>query len=515
MLQTKLEQIVKRRATADPLPATVAPFTSSNFFKSSQSKDKPKSKDCQDRLSHEAKRLTASPLKAASRDYQHQDMVSLGTARPSPEYFPWGSLAMSCPESTSAGANMTTASRLTMQSIRDEADYDLAIALNYGYTAGSPQILRFFTEHVDMIHDPLYSDWETCVTCGTTSALEVALRILCNPEETVLIEGRTYPGILACARALGLHLQGIKLDHGGLVPEDLDRILTTWDLSKGPKPHVLYMIPTGQNPTGTTQPLKRRKLIYQLAEKHDLYILEDDPYYFISCRDITSGSSSSDTPDLDQYLNALPKSYLSLDVSGRVIRMNLTSKILAPGLRAGWITANSMIIDKFISFPEVSALHPSGPTQVMLYKLLDKTWGHDGFLRWLVNLSAQYRLRRDILLSACRDYLPSGICTWSNPELGMFLWIHVKLPHISASAGTFVDGKTPCTEYLDVEEAIFNQARKNGVLVSRGSWFIHDKTELDQVNFRLTFAAAQQDSLKRAVERFGSAVQLCVDHNSL
>ncbi|KAI1028292.1 hypothetical protein LB503_002802 [Fusarium chuoi] len=514
MLQTKLDQLAKRRAAADPLPKAVAPFTSSNFFKSTNSHSRPKARSCEHRLSHEAKRLTVSPLKAASRNHKHNDMVSLGTARPSPEYFPWGSLNMSCPESTSAGADMSLASCLTMQSVRDEAEYDLAIALNYGYTAGSPQILRFLTEHVEIVHDPPYSDWECCVTCGTTSALEVALRILCDPGETVLIESHTYSGTLACSRALGIHLQSVKLDEYGLVPEDVDNILTHWDLSQGPKPHALYIIPTGQNPTGTTQPLERRKQIYQLAEKHDLYILEDDPYYFLQYHEISSSNVSSGGADLDQYLKTLPTSYLTLDTSGRVVRMDSTSKILAPGLRAGWITASSLIIDKFISFSEVGALHPSGPTQVMLYKLLDKTWGHEGFLRWLMTLSAQYRRRRDILLAACGKYLPSDVCTWKTPDIGMFIWISIKLPKISTSTGTFLNGDTPWTTYLDIEEAIFNQAQENGVLVSRGSWFMHDKTELDEVSFRLTFAAAQEDSLERAVERFGSAIRSYGERNS-
>ncbi|KAM0548846.1 hypothetical protein ACHAPJ_009702 [Fusarium lateritium] len=400
---------------------------------------------------------------------------------------------------------MSPGSCLTMQSVRNETDYDLAIALNYGYTAGSPQTLRFITEHIEMVHNPPYQDWECCMTCGTTSALEVALRIFCNPGETILIESHAYSGTLACARAQEIRLQSVKLDEYGLVPGDLDKALTNWDLTKGPKPYVLYVIPTGQNPTGTTQPLERRRQIYELAEKHDLYILEDDPYYFLQLEDNASHSLSFPISNLDGYLDSLPKSYLSLDVSGRVLRMDSTSKILAPGLRAGWITASSAVVDKFISFSEVGALHPSGPTQVMLYKLLDQTWGHDGFIRWLMNLSAQYRRRRDILIAGCHKYLPSGVCTWTTPESGMFVWVKVKVPKLST--GEFTNEDTPWKAYESIEEEIFTQSEENGVLVSRGSWFMHDKTELHDVSFRLTFAAAQEGSLDRAVERFGSAIQ--------
>ncbi|KAM0080431.1 Aromatic/aminoadipate aminotransferase 1 [Fusarium odoratissimum] len=199
-----------------------------------------------------------------------------------------------------------------MRSARDDTDYDFAIALNYGFTAGSPQILRFMTEHVEIVHSPTYSDWECCATYGTLFALEVALCILCNPGETALIESHAYSGTLACARAIGVHLQSVKLDDNGLIPEDHDHILTTWDLSKGQKPYVLYTTPTGQNPTGMTQPLERH------------------PYYFIQYNDIPSR-----TNELDGYLSILRTYYLSLDVSGHVHKMNSTSKILATGLRAG------------------------------------------------------------------------------------------------------------------------------------------------------------------------------------
>ncbi|KAL5588221.1 hypothetical protein FOBRF1_014749 [Fusarium oxysporum] len=252
MLQRKLDQLVKRRAAGDSLPTAVARFTTSNFFKSLERNDKLKAKDCQDWLSHEARGLTVSPLKTASRNYKHEDMVSQRTTCPSPEYFPWGSLELLCPQSTSVSTAMSLASYLNMGFARDETDYDFAIVLNYGFTAGSPQILRFMTEHVEIVHSPTYSDWECCATYSTTSALEVALRILCNPGETALIESHAYSGTLACARAVGVHLQSVKLDDNGLIPEDHDHVLTTWDLSKGQKPYVLYTIPTGQNPTGTT-----------------------------------------------------------------------------------------------------------------------------------------------------------------------------------------------------------------------------------------------------------------------
>ncbi|KAL1603474.1 putative secondary metabolism biosynthetic enzyme [Paraconiothyrium brasiliense] len=401
-----------------------------------------------------------------------------------------------------------------MTCARGEAEYDLAIAMNYGYSVGSPQVLRYLTEHVELIHDPPYQDWEVCMTCGTTSGLEIALRLFCNPGDTILTERYAYAGTIVCARSQGLRLETIDMDEEGLIPADLDYKLNNWNSAKGNKPHVLYTIPTGQNPTGATQSLKRRQDIYEIAEKHDIYIFEDDPYYFIhlgsnSFDNRLSGErlrGPSDLSDLDHYLGQLPVSYLSLDKSGRVLRMDSTSKILAPGLRAGWVTASSQVIEKFISLTEVGALCPSGPTQVMLYKLLDKTWGHVGFIRWLRNLSLQYSRRRDVMVQSAMDHLPSNVCSWKLPEMGMFFWIETDLSKLG-SFNKRVDKHDRWKAYLEVEQAIFHQAQDNGVLVSRGSWFTSDVTELRSVSFRMTFAAAPEEKIDRAVARFGSAVR--------
>ena len=103
-----------------------------------------------------------------------------------------------------------------------EQGFDLAVALNYGYAAGSPQLLRFVTEHIEMIHNPPYDDWQSCLTTGTTSAMEMAFRILCDRGDWVLFEEYTYSGALDIARTQGLNVLGIRMDEMGLIPEDLD-----------------------------------------------------------------------------------------------------------------------------------------------------------------------------------------------------------------------------------------------------------------------------------------------------
>lgn len=126
------------------------------------------------------------------------------------------------------------------------------------------------------------------------------------------------------------------------MPESLDEILSNWDeKARGArKPHLLYTVPSGQNPTGATQLLERRKEVYRVSQKHDLYIIEDEPYYFLQMQPYT-GKGSADPPPpatVKEFLDTLIPTFVSLDVDGRVMRMDSFSKVIAPGTRVGWIT---------------------------------------------------------------------------------------------------------------------------------------------------------------------------------
>ncbi|KAI3554880.1 hypothetical protein CABS01_11713 [Colletotrichum abscissum] len=503
-----LIKLQQNRSAQEPLPSGIAPYTCSAFFKSREYGMKPKARRWDHLLSKESHNLKPSPLKTASRASGQKKLISLGTARPAPEYFPWESLSLRCLQNTVTG-QAQPAPTVSMASVKLEQSYDLGVAMNYGFSGGSPQALRSVTEHIEIIHKPPYDDWECSLTCGTTSAIEIAFRIFCNPGDTILTENYTYSEAMTCAHAQGLHILGIETDDLGLLPDDLDHKLQTWDYTKGPKPSVLYMVPTGQNPTSTTQNLIRRKHIYAIAERHDLYILEDDPYYFLQLGKSEQALASTQLDKTDaneEFFKCLSPSYLSLDVSGRVLRMDTTSKILAPGLRCGWVTGSSQVIQKLVSYYEIGVLCPSGPSQVMLYKLLDETWGHDGLFNWLRSLSLQYRCRRDNLLESCERFLPSNLCEWNIPAEGMFLWIKVNISgYRQTHTASHGDGNV--ARYLAVEDRIYQKAHDNGVLVSKGSWFIADVQTLKGVNFRLTFAAAPVGELDEALQRFARALE--------
>lgn len=494
---SRIKAIEESRNAAPPLPTGPAAFAKSSTFRVDNRTDEPTAKDWSTHLSSEASDLKPAVLKAASQHTGASDPIALGTARPASIFYPWDSIdIVGGGTRWDQTADESTKSQ-SMYCKRDDPVYDLGVALNYGTALGSPPLLRFLTEHVELIHDPPYQDWENCLTAGTTAALDTMLRVLCNRGDWILAERFTYPGTLAGARSRGINVCPLDMDDEGLSPAHIKHTLETWDLSKSLRPSVLYTIPTGQNPTGTTQSNERRQAIYRIAEEYNLMILEDDPYYFIDLDQTEAGPSVNGLrgTSLQNYLARLPKSYLSMDTSGRVVRFDATSKILAPGLRCGWMTASAQIIEKYVAYTELSTIHPSGPSQLMLYKLLDETWGHEGFLKWLERLSAGYCRQCQILSDACRQHLPKNMCSWETPKRGMFIWIKVQSPQVEIRP----------EQAAAVEDRIFASALSKGVTVAKGGWFRAGNLPTLEVHFRMTFVAATDAQIVEGVKAFGEA----------
>ncbi|GAB1199438.1 hypothetical protein APSETT444_008787 [Aspergillus pseudonomiae] len=466
---------------------------------SSNGNGKPQSKSMQHHFSAESKDFSGSSLKKLASRLHGRKVIPLGTGRPTADFYPWEFLTIRgmVPHPPASSATGLDTAEYTIT--KHDSTYNLSNGLNYGPTVGSPSLVRFLTEHVEIMHRPPYADWSVSLTSGSTAALEIAFRIFCNRGDTVLAERFTYPGAIEGAKLLGLAFEGVEMDVEGLQPEALQRILRQWDLSRGPKPHVLYTIPTGQNPTGATQSTERRQAIYDIAEEHDLIIIEDDPYYFLRMGAYQSNQeSTAETSDLP--------SCLSLDRSGRVVRLDSAAKILAPGLRAGWVTASAQIIEKFVAYQEITTVEVSGPSQLMLWSLLDQTWGHQGFTSWLNHISSAYRTRRDALLRACDQYLPRDICTWDPPEYGMFLWLRLNW----AKHPSFRNNMEPVeSEDLlsEIAEKINNNAIENGVQVTKGILFAPNQKPNGELQFRLTFAAAPAEEFEQAVKALGDAVR--------
>lgn len=301
--------------------------------------------------------------------------------------------------------------------------YDVATAFNYGQGSGSAQLLRWITEHTEMVHRPPYLDWACTMTVGSTSALDVTLRLLTQPGEYIISEEYAFATAVETAAPMGVKVAGVAMDEQGLLPSALDELLTHWDEKKrgAARPKILYTVPSGQNPTGATQGVERRQEIYKVCQKHDLYIIEDEPYYFLQMPAYSPNQTEPSSLSHNEFLKGLIPSLLSMDVDGRVMRMDSFSKVMAPGSRIGWITASEQIVERYKLHAELSTQGPSGISQLVLYKLLDEHWGHGGYLDWLAHIRRSYTKRRNILLAACERHLPRDIVSWNPPRAGMFV----------------------------------------------------------------------------------------------
>ncbi|KAL2674014.1 hypothetical protein Neosp_012460 [[Neocosmospora] mangrovei] len=500
-----IEEIKSRRKILEKSQWGPAAPAKSKTFRIREHGHKPKAKRWDHVLSKESAERVGNSLKYAAGFLGLPGMISLGGGLPSSEYFPWDELHFKVPPAGQfSEKDMHEHGILLKAGKHDqgtgESDFDIATAFNYGQGHGSAQLLRWITEHTELVHDPPYSDWACTMTLGSTSSLDFAFRMLTQPGDYIVSEEYTFSTAVESGTPMGIKVAGVKMDQEGLLPDSLDNILTNWNPEKhdgAQKPRVLYTVPTGQNPTGATQGVQRRKDIYAVAQKHNLYIIEDEPYYFLQMQPYAGQGEPALPPPATrtEFLDSLLPSYLSMDVDGRVMRMDSFSKVLAPGTRCGWITASEQMVDRYSRHSEVGTQGPSGVSQLMLFKLLDEHWGHGVYLDWLVHLRMGYAHRRDVILDACEKWLPKEVVSWKPPVAGMFVdW----KKHPSASSKSITE----------IEHEIFMASIEHRALVIKGSFFYANKAEEhDTLFFRTTYAAAPSDKIHEAIRRFGDAVR--------
>lgn len=474
-----------------------------------------------DRINAESKSRKPAQLKGAAKYLKQPGLISLGGGLPCSDYFPFEELSLKVPtpghfsEPTDTTGQTVVAGKHDL--VQGKSIFDISTAFNYGQGSGSAQMVRFLTEHTEIVHNPPYADWQCTMTIGSTSALDMILRMFRHPNMCMLTEEYTFSTAIEAARPLGVEPVGVAMDDEGLLPASLDTILSQWDPeahNSAPKPFLLYVVPTGQNPTGATLSHSRRKELYAVAQKHDLLIIEDEPYYFLQMPPYTGGQSGAApatttaaplTPppapaSHASFLASLVPSLLSMDTDGRVIRLDSLSKVIAPGSRLGWITAPAQICERYYRHADVSTQGPCGISQLVVWKLLDDTWGHAGYLDWLVHVRLEYTRRRDGILAACEEFLPQEVVAWKPPMAGMFHWIEIHGWRRHALAGEL--------GLLGLEERIWLKGVELGALVIRGSWFVADRgVEQQRMFFRTTYAAAPFDRIREAIRRFGQAVR--------
>ncbi|MEV1007848.1 PLP-dependent aminotransferase family protein [Streptomyces sp. NPDC049881] len=269
-------------------------------------------------------------------------------------------------------------------------------ALQYSTTEGDPALRRAVADRLTGRGLPTEAD-DLLITAGSQQALTLLATTLLEPGDTVLVEDPTYLAALQCFALAGARTVPVPTDGQGIDPAALAELIDR------ERPKLLYAIPNFQNPTGNTLSAARRQAIARTAERHGVWIVEDDPYGELRFEG-----------EPEPWISSFP------EAEDRTVLLGSFSKIMAPGLRLGWLRAPAALRHHCAVAKQAADLHTSTIDQAAAARyLLDNDLDAH-----LARVRADYRLRRDALLTGLPDALPHG-STWNRPQGGMFVWAHL------------------------------------------------------------------------------------------
>ncbi|KAJ7220243.1 pyridoxal phosphate-dependent transferase [Mycena pura] len=372
-------------------------------------------------LSHHFSEVGKRLQRFATAPAHIPNVINLDKAVPDEEFCPIRSISVEYLEPSAfsleptdageiAGTELATAQFVISPQLRegDQNKFELKSALTYGPITGLPALEPFIRDWVARVHKPAYNNWRTLVDVGSAPAWSSCLTVFLNPGDSFITDYYAYNVALAQGRAMGMVPVAVATDLDGISAVELDRVLTSWDeKSRGSKrPRLIYTQGCITNPTGQLTTAQRKKEIYDVAVRHDLIIIEDDPYYFQQASaPYRSSRTQANAPQTDeQWLESLVPSYVRFDYQGRVVRLDTFSKSIAPGSRLGYFTASTQVIDKLIGLADMMASYQSGLSQAIIGELLYR-YQTDGFTRWLRGICAKYELRRNWVIDALYNVL--------------------------------------------------------------------------------------------------------------
>lgn len=345
-------------------------------------------------LSHSARNRMPSAIRSLFPAELIPGMVSLLSGKPNSSTFPFQRILLELKPSLHPDGKTETVA------IEGE---DLDIALQYSATSGLPKLVDWIEAFQSRVHSrPRVKSgaagevWRCSFGNGSQDLLTKAFEALLDEGDSVVLESPAYSGILPSLVAHKARFFEANTDAEGLEPTYLDNLLSNWHTAPATKqarfPKFIYTTPTGANPSGTTASDTRKRAILAIVQRHNILLLEDDPYYFLSFDGLTPGA--------DAVTRVRGKSYFHLETEmeagrGRVVRFDSFSKILSAGLRLGFVTGPREVLDAIDLDTSSRNLQTSGTSQAIAYALLSK-WGPEGFLRHADDVARFYQVRPPI-----------------------------------------------------------------------------------------------------------------------
>jgi 2-aminoadipate transaminase len=383
-------------------------------------------------LSADARNYRSSAIRAFARLINDPNIISFAGGVPNPETFPAERMA-----------------EIAARVIRERRN----VALQYGPTRGLPRLCEAIAaicrgRGVERGVD------DVIVTTGSQQALDLVAHTLLDAGDVVLVELPTYIGGTASFHARSAVLAGVEQDDDGIVPESLDAVAART------KPKLLYTIPNFQNPSGRLMSQPRRDAVLEIAAKHDFLIVEDDPYGELLYVD------GADTTPL-----------AARDADGRVIYLGSFSKVLAPGLRCGFIAGPHPLVAT-LEIAKQSADLCSG---MLDQSIVDEFCAAGELAPQIARVRDFYRGKRATLIAALGEHF-IGRATWTDAAGGLF---------------TFVTMRAEVDTANRVKEAV-----ERGVAYIPGTPFFVDGSGRNTM--RLTFAKESDERMREGVRRLAA-----------
>lgn len=361
------------------------------------------------------------------------DIISFAGGLPNPKYFP-------------------------EEKINEATDKVLSsegkAALQYTVTEGFPPLKEFISNRYKEKRGLDISTEEILILNGSQQGIDLSAKAFLNSGDPLLLENPTFIGAL----------QSYSIFKPDFLPVDLDEDgpdLETFEQHLSHQPKIFYCVPNFQNPTGKTYSTEKRKEIASMIEKHPTVIVEDDPYSEINFTGRQNISFSELIPE-------------------KTILLGSFSKIIAPGLRMGWLAAHKSVIRTLVLLKQASDVHSNHLAQRIVHRFLMDNDIDDH----IKNITHGYKHQCEVMIETIKQHFPEEVEV-HIPEGGMFLW--ATLPdHISSYA-------------------VLDKALEQKVAFVPGKTF-YPKLDIDNT-FRLNFSNSNPEKIREGIERLGEALK--------
>ena len=346
-------------------------------------------------LAQRAHKMNPSVIREILKVTERPGIISFAGGLPSPDTFP------------------IEAMRVASERVLTQ---DGRAALQYAASEGLPALREWVAQDLHKQGMAVSPD-QVLITTGSQQGLDLVAKVLIDAGSKILVETPTYLGALQAFMPMEPHVVSVDSDDEGVLPGDLQ--------TKAADARFIYLLPNFQNPTGRTMSEARRAAVAQVAQKSGLPLIEDNPYGDLWFDQAPATSLSARLPDQSLYLGSF-------------------SKILAPGLRLGYVVAPRALYPKLLQAKQAADLHTPSFNQRVVAEVLK-----DGFIdRHVPTIRALYKRQCEAMLEALTREMAGLDVQWNRPAGGMFLWAKLPagmdavqlLPHAVDKGVAFVPG---------------------------------------------------------------------------